>query len=219
MIENGGESDRIAGALPLVGATKVQRRVVVRADNSFEDGISDKLLSDLLRAHRDANGKHTAPVGLASSLQLLQELEIPISSLRIYSHVSLLTCCSSVWEGRKVNDLPKSVLDEMLEASRAEYDARRALHPNNKRLGLPIAVPPLSAYTSFFAACHKLISRNDVHPSVKSDAGSRAWSRWKEMRIHSVAPDAMAYGSLMRIFASQGRPAGKQRLLPLPLYR
>jgi len=105
MIDNGGESDRIAGALPLGGATEVQRRVIVRADNSFEDGISDNLLSDPLPAHRDANGKRTAPVGLALSLQLLQELEIPISSLGIYSHVSLLTCCSSVWEGMKVNDL------------------------------------------------------------------------------------------------------------------
>ena len=93
--------------------------------------------------------------------------------------------CSSVWEGRKVNDLRRdngvrsngyfwselvniyaragdfrgaeSVLDKMLEASCAEYNARKALRPDNKRLKPPIAVPPLSAYTSFFAACHKLI--------------------------------------------------------------
>jgi hypothetical protein len=37
------------------------------------------------------------------------------------------------------------------------------------------------------------------------DAAKRAWNRWKEMRIHSVAPDEMAYGALMRIFAAQGR--------------
>ena len=128
--------------------------------------------------------------------------------------------CSSVWEGRKVNDLRRDngvrsngycfwsalVLDEMLEASRAEYDAQKALHPDNKRLEPPIAVPPLSAYTSFFAVCHKLISMNDIHPSIKSDAASRAWSRWKEMPIHSVVSDVMAYGALMRIFAAQGRP-------------
>lgn len=237
MIENGSGSITIAGALPSGEAAEAKRSrspVVARGENSSDDRISDKLLSDLLRAYRDANGKRTVPVGLASSLQLLQELEIPTSSLGTYAHVSLLTCCSSVWEGRKVNDLRRdngvrsngyfwsalvdvyaragdfrgaeSVLDEMLEASRAEYDARKALHPDNKRLEPPIAVPPLSAYTSFFAACHKLISRNDVHPSIKSDAASRAWSRWKEMRIHSVAPDVMAYGALMRIFAAQGRP-------------
>jgi pentatricopeptide repeat protein len=224
-----GGSDSNLGPLSLGGGGGV-----VESPRNDDDEISDKLLSDLLRAHRDANGKRTMPVGLASSLQLLRDLEVPMSLLGIYSHVTLLTCCSSVWEGRKVNDLRRdnnvrsneyfwsalvdvyarvgdyrgaeSVLDEMLEESRTEYEVRKASHPNNKRLGPPIAVPPLSAYTSFFAACYKLISRPDVHASIKSDAANRAWSRWKEMRIHSVAPDVMAYGALMRIFAAQGRP-------------
>jgi pentatricopeptide repeat protein len=131
-------------------------------------------------------------------MKLLRDLEVPMSLLGIYSHVTLLTCCSSVWEGRKVNDLRRdndvrsneyfwsalvdvyarvgdyrgaeSVLDEMLEESRTEYEERKASHPNNKRLGPPIAIPPLSAYTSFFAACYKLISRPDVHASIKSDS-------------------------------------------------
>ena len=215
------------------GAADFQRRSSaslgpIRGDDG---AISDKLLSDLLRAYRDANGKRTVPVGLASVLRLLRELDVPTSSLGTYSYVSMLTCCASVWEGRKVDELRRdngvrsnghfwsalvdvyarggdyrgaeSVLDELLEVSRAEFDVRRATHPNNTRLGPPIAVPPLSAYTSFFSACHKLIARTDVHPSIKSDAANRAWSRWKEMRIHSVAPDVMAYGALMRIFAAQ----------------
>ena len=197
-----------------------------------DDAVSDKLLSDLLRAHRDANGKRTAPVGLASALGLLRDLDVSISSsLGIYSYVSLLTCCSSVWEGRKVDELRRdngvrsngyfwsalvdvyardgdyrgaeSVLDELVDESRAEYEIRRSANPNNRRLGPPVVVPPLSAYTSFYSACYKLVSRSDVHPSIKSDAANRAWSRWKEMRIHSVAPDVMAYGALMRIFAAQ----------------
>jgi len=197
-----------------------------------DDAVSDKLLSDLLRAHRDANGKRTAPVGLASALGLLRDLGVSIpSSLGIYSYVSLLTCCSSVWEGRKVDELRRdngvrsngyfwsalvdvyardgdyrgaeSVLDELVDESRAEYEIRRSANPNNRRLGPPVVVPPLSAYTSFYSACYKLVSRSDVHPSIKSDAANRAWSRWKEMRIHSVAPDVMAYGALMRIFAAQ----------------
>ena len=40
---------------------------------SKENGLSDKLLSDLLRAHRDARGKRTTPIGLAPSLQLPQD--------------------------------------------------------------------------------------------------------------------------------------------------
>jgi pentatricopeptide repeat protein len=97
----------------------------------------------------------------------------------------------------------ESVLDELVDESRAEYEIRRSANPNNRRLGPPVVVPPLSAYTSFYSACYKLVSRSDVHPSIKSDAANRAWSRWKEMRIHSVAPDVMAYGALMRIFAAQ----------------
>jgi len=136
-----------------------------------------------------------------------------------------------VWEGRKVDGLRRdggvrsnghfwsalvdvyardgdyrgaeSVLDELVDESRAEYEMRRSANPNNRRLGPPVVVPPLSAYTSFYSACYKLVSRSDVHPSIKSDAANRAWSRWKEMRIHSVAPDVMAYGALMRIFAAQ----------------
>lgn len=210
---------------------------------SHTPSVSDRLLSDLLRAHRDAHGKRSNPVGLASCLQLLQTLQVPLATMGPSSYVSLLTCCQSVWEGRKVNDIRKqytvssneyywsalvdiyarvgdyrgaeNVLDEMLMESRVEYDdeKRRRVNPTKKttkgsreKQSTPISIPPLPAYTSFFSACYKLISRVDVHPSIKSDAANRAWSRWKEMRIHSVAPDVMAYGALLRIFAAQGRP-------------
>mmetsp|Transcript_20024 Transcript_20024/g.43386 ORF Transcript_20024/g.43386 Transcript_20024/m.43386 type:complete len:1495 (+) Transcript_20024:183-4667(+) len=199
--------------------------------------LSDKLISDLIRSHRDANGKRTTPLGLAPSLQMLQELQVPLSALGTYSYVSLLTCCKSPFEGRKLDDLRKEggvrsnsyfwsalvdvyarsgdyrgaeqVLDEMLDESQDEYNDRTSTFTKNDtpdgKVPPPIATPPLAAYTSFFSSCHKLISRPDVHQSIKSDAASRAWARWKEMRIHSVAPDVMAYGSLMRIFAAQGR--------------
>ncbi|KAL9182599.1 hypothetical protein ACHAXT_013251 [Thalassiosira profunda] len=200
------------------------------------DGPSDQLLSDLIRAHRDAHGKRTAPVGLAATLQLLHDVEVPLSSLGTWSFASLLTCCKNPWEGRKVDELRRecgvrsngyfwsslvdvharsgdyrgaeNVLDEMLAETQAERD-NPGLFGKNDQIGSnidgPLAVPPLPAYTSFLAACYKLISRPDVHPKVKADAGDRAWARWKEMRIHSVAPDVMAYGALMRIFAAQGR--------------
>lgn len=202
--------------------------------SSTTSTVSDRLLSDLLRAHRDAHGKRTNPVGLASCLQLLQEVQLPLSTLGPSSYVSLLTCCQSVWEGRKVNkirrehDVPSNeyfwsalvdiyaragdyrgaemVLDEMLEESRMEYEHQKSTTKKTEKRILPISIPPLPAYTSFFSACYKLISRSDVHPSIKSDAANRAWARWKEMRIHSVAPDVMAYGALLRIFAAQGRP-------------
>lgn len=199
--------------------------------------LTDKLISDLIRSHRDANGKRTTPIGLAPSLQLLfQDLIIPRSELGIHSYTSLLTVCKNPWEARKVNEMRQGedvrsneyfwsalvdvyarsgdylgaerVLDEMLEETQREYDEEMKAY-NDTKMGIqvtkPIAIPPLPAYTSFFSSCYKLVARPEVHPSIKSDAANRAWDRWKEMRIHSVPPDEMAYGALMRIFAAQGR--------------
>ena len=72
---------------------------------SKENGLSDKLLSDLLRDHRDARGKRTTPIGLAPSLQLLQELQIPLSSLGTRCYATLPACCKSPWEGRRACEM------------------------------------------------------------------------------------------------------------------
>jgi pentatricopeptide repeat protein len=202
--------------------------------------LTDRLISDLIRSHRDANGKRTIPIGLGPSLEhLFQDVNIPRSELGIHAYTSLLTVCQNPWEARKVDEMrqidgirsneyfwsalvdvyarsgdylgAERVLDEMLEETKREYELDMVVYDKlsknrpNTQLEKPIAIPPLPAYTSFFASCYKLVARNDVHPSIKSDAANRAWSRWKEMRIHSVAPDEMAYGAIMRIFAAQGR--------------
>jgi pentatricopeptide repeat protein len=203
--------------------------------------LTDSLISDLIRSHRDANGKRTTPIGLAPSLEhLFQDVNIPRSELGIHAYTSLLTVCKNPWEARKVDEMrqidgirsneyfwsalvdvyarsgdylgAERVLDEMLEETKREYeqdmfvyDEFKSKNPAKTQVEKPIAIPPLPAYTSFLSSCYKLVARNDVHPSIKSDAANRAWARWKEMRIHSVAPDEMAYGALMRIFAAQGR--------------
>lgn len=195
--------------------------------------LSDKLISDFIRAYRDAHGKRTTPIGLVPTLEILiRESKIRRSALGTYAYASLLTCCKSPLEARKVNEMRKEdgvrsnayfwsalvdvyarsgdyrgaevVLDEMLDETKLEYETWKATADTT--VEKPISVPPLPAYTSFFSACYKLVSRVDVHPSIKADASKRAWARWKEMRIHGVAPDVMAYGALMRIFAAQGRP-------------
>lgn len=211
----------------------VQRNLPAQGNNV----LSDRLISDLIRSHRDANGKRTSPIGLAPSLELLfQDLKIPRSELAIYSYTSLLTVCKNPWEARKVNEMrqgdgvrtneyfwsalvdvyarsgdylgAENVLNDMLVETKREYEQEMSAHNDTNdrsKLIQPIAIPPLAAYTSFFSSCYKLVSRPDVHPSIKADASKRAWNRWKEMRIHSVPPDEMAYGALMRIFAAQGR--------------
>jgi len=215
----------------------------INGHHHHQNVLSDKLISDFIRSYRDAHGKRTTPIGLVPTLELLlRESQIPRSSLGTYSYVSLLTCCKSPLEARKVNEMRKEdgvrsnayfwsalvdvyarsgdyrgaeiVLDEMLEETKMEYETwEGASRIDQQKMEKPIAIPPLPAYTSFFSACYKLISRVDVHPSIKADASKRAWARWKEMRIHSVAPDVMAYGALMRIFAAQGRPEKALELL------
>ncbi|KAL7550433.1 hypothetical protein ACHAWF_016005 [Thalassiosira exigua] len=213
----------------------------VAADDGSNDGtISDKLLSDLIRSHRDAHGKRTVPVGLAASLEHLDELGISLSELDSWSYTSLLTCCRNPGEGRRMDEVRRErgvrsnahywsamvdvyaragdfrgaeeVLDEMLEVTQKEHElfgGNRVGEINGDAGGDegfgPIPIPPLAAYTSFFAACYKLVSRPDAHSSIKNEAADRAWARWKEMRIHSVAPDIMAFTALMRTFAAQGR--------------
>lgn len=233
------EGDRTAQALLSTSTLSVSERKQPPNSQQNNNMLSDKLISDLIRSHRDANGKRTTPIGLAASLQLLfQDLNIPRSEIGVQSYVSLLTVCKNPWEARKLNEMRKSdgvqsneyfwsalvdvyarsgdylgaehVLDEMLEETKKEYEQQMSAYMNHKnanreKIPKPIAIPPLPAYTSFFSSCYKLIARPDVHPSIKADAAKRAWNRWKEMRICSVPPDAMAYGAMMRIYAAQGR--------------
>lgn len=123
--------------------------------------LTDNLISDLIRSHRDANGKRTTPIGLAPSLQLLfQDLSIPRSQLGIHSFTSMLTVCKNSWEARKVNEMRQSdgvrsneyfwsalvdvyarsgdylgaerVLDEMLEETQKEYEEELRAYNDTK---------------------------------------------------------------------------------------
>jgi pentatricopeptide repeat protein len=129
--------------------------------STYDNNLSDKLISDLIRSHRDANGKRTTPIGLASSLELLfRELNIPRSVFGVHSYTSLLTVCKNPWEARKVNEMRQGdkvrsneyfwsalvdvyarsgdylgaerVLDEMLEESKREYEEEMAFYNDSK---------------------------------------------------------------------------------------
>jgi pentatricopeptide repeat protein len=218
----GGEYGRLRRKVERILRLKEEENVLlvdITGSSSTGGGknlLSDRLISDLLRSHRDANGKRTTPIGLGPSLQLLfQDLNIPRSELGIQTYVSLLTCCQNPWEARKVNEMrqtdgirsneyfwsalvdvyarsgdylgAENVLDEMLKETKKEYEQQMSQFIDKKsgqKVDKPIAIPPLPAYTSFLSSCYKLVSRPDVHPSIKSDAANRAWNRWKEMRIH-----------------------------------
>jgi pentatricopeptide repeat protein len=65
--------------------------------------------------------------------------------------------------------------------------------------------PTLPAYTSLLAACHKVVNAGHIPHSVRAEAGKLGWSKWKEMRIIGLKPDAMAYGAMLRLCAARGQ--------------
>lgn len=76
---------------------------------------SDKDISKTLRAHRDRHGTRQKPIGIVRALQhLLQDLGVPTSAFGEYTYTTLLTCCQTPQEGRRIFKLMR---DQNLEIS------------------------------------------------------------------------------------------------------
>jgi hypothetical protein len=64
---------------------------------------SDEDISKTLRAHRDRHGTRQKPIGIVRALQhLLQDLGVPVSAFGEYTYTTLMTCCSTPQEGRRI---------------------------------------------------------------------------------------------------------------------
>ena len=64
---------------------------------------SDEDVSKTLRAYRDRHGTRQKPIGIVKALQhLLQDLCVPVSAFGEYTFTTLLTCCRTPREGRRV---------------------------------------------------------------------------------------------------------------------
>ena len=64
---------------------------------------SDKDISKTLRATRDRYGTRRKPIGIVRALQhLLQDLKIPVSAFGEYTYTTLMTCCRTPQEGRRI---------------------------------------------------------------------------------------------------------------------
>jgi len=179
---------------------------------------SDDELSLLVRAYRDKFGGYRCnnqkPVGVARVLQLLtQELGIPASSLKERTLTAVMTCASRPAEARKVLEkmelanLPLeyaySILVD-LHSKRGDFvQARMVL---DEMVTKHKIIPPLPAYTSLIAACHRAVSKSTTPGQIKADATKIAWNAWTEIRKFGMTPDAMAYGAIIRFFSSRGQP-------------
>lgn len=64
---------------------------------------SDENISKTLRAHRDRHGTRQMPIGIVRALQhLLQDLGVPVSAFGEYTYTTLMTCCQTPQEGRRI---------------------------------------------------------------------------------------------------------------------
>ena len=161
-------------------------------------------------------GGKSPPIGLAKALQhLFHDAKVPSSTFGQRTYTALLTCCSTPAEARRVLSMMAQSSVEVdavawsvlvdIHGRLGDYaGAAAVMDEMSSRHGI---VPPLTAYTSLLAGCYRVVNSGSMAPQhVKADAGRMAWDRWKEMRVVGHVPDVMAYGSILRVLAAQGRP-------------
>lgn len=70
---------------------------------------SDQDISKTLRAYRDRHGTRQKPIGIVRALQhLLQDLGVPTSEFGEYTYTTLMTCCQTPQEGRRIFKLMRA---------------------------------------------------------------------------------------------------------------
>jgi hypothetical protein len=76
---------------------------------------SDQDVSKTLRAHRDRHGTRQNPIGIVRALEhLMQDLGVPVSAFGEYTYTTLMTCCRTPQEGRRIFKLMR---DQNIEIS------------------------------------------------------------------------------------------------------
>ncbi|CAJ1918237.1 unnamed protein product [Cylindrotheca closterium] len=182
---------------------------------------SDKAISNLLRAYRDANGTRSAPIGIAQALQhLLADIGVPVVAFGEYSFTSLLTCCRTPKEARRIFKLMR---DSQHPISAFSWSILVDIHAKMgdfegcveviKEMAAEGVVPTQAAYTSLLAACYKVCSDGRIPHSVRAKAGKVGWDHWQQMRIVGIEADAMAFGAIIRLCAARGQPERAINLL------
>ncbi|KAG7361652.1 PPR: pentatricopeptide repeat domain containing protein [Nitzschia inconspicua] len=176
---------------------------------------SDKDISNVVRAYRDRHGTRRQPIGIAMALQhLLNDLGLPVHAFGEYTYTSLLTCCRTPKEARRIFQLMR---DQNHEVSSYSWSILVDIHSklgDYEGCGLVLKemathghAPTLAAYTSLLAACYKVCSdAGRVPHAVRAKAGTFGWEHWQELRIVGLEPDAMAYGAILRLCAARGQP-------------
>lgn len=183
---------------------------------------SDRDISMALRAFRDKHGTKQKPVGIVAALQhIIQDMGVPLNALDQLSYSTLLTCCRTEPEARRVFQLMRdqqvpisaycwSILVD-IHAKLGDYEGCVRVHEEMKQTaGL---APTLASFTSLLAACYKICNDGRVAHSIRARAAKVGWENWMEMRITGIDADVMAYGAMLRLMAAQGQPEKAINLL------
>mmetsp|Transcript_23202 Transcript_23202/g.64308 ORF Transcript_23202/g.64308 Transcript_23202/m.64308 type:complete len:1152 (-) Transcript_23202:1762-5217(-) len=177
---------------------------------------SDSDISKTLRAYRDRHGTRQKPIGIILALQhLLQDLGVPVSAFGEHTFTTLMTCCQTPQEGRRIFKLMR---DQNHEVSSYSWSILVDIHAKlgdfegcgevlKEMASHGGHAPTQAAYTSLLAACYKICSDSGRIPhAVRAKAGDFGWKHWQEMRIVGIEPDVMAYGAILRLCAARGLP-------------
>jgi pentatricopeptide repeat protein len=182
---------------------------------------SDRDISLALRAHRDRNGTRQKPIGIVAALKLLlQDLGVPLRTFGENTFTTLLTCCRTPAEGRRILQMMHqqqhpvtayswSILID-IHAKIGDYEG--CVNVIDEMVAAGVA-PGLPAYTSLMAACYKVCTDGRISHAVRKKAGEVGWRKWQEMRIVGLDPDVMAYGAILRLCAAQGQPEKSLNIL------
>ena len=174
------------------------------------------MISKALRAYRDRHGTRSptrGPIGIVTALQhLLYDMQIPIAAMGEYTYTTLLTCCRTPTEGRRIIQM---IREQGLPISAYSYSILCHLHAKlgdyqgcsnvqQEMLNDHIS-PTLASYTSLLAACYKISNNGRIPHGERIKASQMGWEKWQEMRIIGIEPDVMAYGAILRLKASSGK--------------
>jgi pentatricopeptide repeat protein len=191
------------------------------ADVSDAELPSDRDISLALRSHRDRHGTRQKPIGIVAALKLLlQDLGVPLRTFDENTFTTLLTCCRTPAEGRRILQMMDqqqhpisayswSILID-IHAKVGDYEG--CVHVVDEMVAAGVA-PGLPAYTSLMAACYKVCTDGRISHAVRKKAGEVGWRKWQEMRIVGLEPDVMAYGAILRLCAAQGQPEKSLNIL------
>lgn len=176
---------------------------------------SDQNISLVMRAYRDRHGTRRHPIGIAAALKhLLQDLGVPTAALGENTYTTLLTCCRTPNEARRIFRL---IHDHGHDVSAYAWSILVDVHAKTGDVqGCAMVLkemaqegghsPTLAAYTSLLAACYKVCNDGRIPHAVRAYAGKVGWEHWQEMIIVGIEPDAMAYGAILRLCAARGLP-------------